>query len=171
MFSPQPGSLASHDCCPLTLTHALASRERQLCSSPRTKPSPDFSLASWQVERERRKLKKDSLRASRTGALEISEATASSPTLQVYLFSLTTASGEPNLSHQKQPSSAHSPGYPCKGRQPLPPIQRALIGFCPTQQGPVCLTQEGGPASVVEGERGEVESRPAALYSEELSLR
>lgn len=109
----------------LTLTRTQASQERRLRSSPRTKLSPDFSLASWQVERERRKLKKDFLRASRTGLPEISEATASSPMLQVYLFPLTTASGEPNLSHQKHPSSVHIPDYPCKGRQPLPPLQRA----------------------------------------------
>lgn len=155
MFSPQPRRLACRHCCPLTLTRAQASRERRLRSSPRAKPSPDFSLASWQVERERRKLKKDFLRASRTGLPEISEATASSPILQVYLFSLTTASGEPNLSHQKQPSSMHIPDYPCKGRQPLLPLQRAPPAWVlPHPARPsLPLTQEGGPAS------GWVESR------------
>lgn len=46
-----------------------------------------FSLAYWQVERERRKLKKESIRASRAGSLEMREAVASSPTQQVTCFS------------------------------------------------------------------------------------
>lgn len=46
-----------------------------------------FALAYWQVERERRKLKKEFMRASRAGSLEMREAMASSPTQQVTCFS------------------------------------------------------------------------------------
>lgn len=59
-----------------------------------------LSLASWQVERERRKLKRESMRRSQAGALEVSEAMALSPTQQVNLFS------PPTL----QPTVLHIPG-------------------------------------------------------------
>ena len=140
-----PRSSASHD--PLCSHHTphtslLPKKAAQL--QPRAKPKP-WALThtqSLQVERERRKLKRESMRASRAGVLESSGATTPSPTPQVCPFSLTAASGKPKPGHQKQSSAM------CiQGKKPIQPVQRAR----PDQALPrlaLSLTQERGPTSV-----------------------
>lgn len=101
------------------------------------------------------------MRASRTGVVEISEATASSPTQQVYLFSLTAASGEPNPSPLwciSQATLAGGDGHYSQSREPL------LTGFCPTQHSSVCPD----PGKETQHQWVGVESRLAALRFEEL---
>ena len=142
--SPQCSS-ASHD--PLCSHHTphtslLPKKAAQL--QPRAKPKL-WSLThtqSRQVERERRRLKRESMRTSRTGVLESSGATTPSPTPQVCPFSLTAASGEPKPSRQKQSSAMR-----IQGEKPIQPVQRAP----PDRALPhpaLSLTQEGGPTSV-----------------------
>lgn len=55
------------------------------------------------------------MRALRAGDLESGEATAPSPMQQVYLFSLTAASGEFKPCRQKEPCAVYNPGYPWRG--------------------------------------------------------
>lgn len=102
---PSHARLVSHSCSPftLTLTHTgLWRKTAPLQPLSGAATSPDFSLAPWQVERERRKLKRNSMRASRTGVLEISEVTAASPTQQVCLCIDCSLWGAP-------PQHQHSP--------------------------------------------------------------
>lgn len=138
-----PRLLAPYTCPTLT---PASSQKRRLCSRPRAKPSPDVSLASRQVERERRKLKRDSLRASRAGVLESGEATAPSPTQQVCLFHRLQPQESPSPATRNSPLQCVSQAPLARGG-PLQPVRRAP----PDRALPhpaLSLTRKGDPTSV-----------------------